>query len=159
MFKWNPLHQEVTCRKEQQQLANGGVVVSSKSSKILDNLHYTREHEWASLEPDGTVKVGITDHAQESLHEVVYVELPKMGSKVKKSDVLGTVESVKAVSEVYSPVSGEVVGVNTSLENSPELVNKDPYGDGWIAVMRPSDFGAEMKMLLSPKDYAALLSE
>jgi glycine cleavage system H protein len=132
--------------------------LSSKGSKIPENLHYTKEHEWASLEPDGTVRVGITDHAQESLHEVVYVELPKMGSKVKKSDLLGTVESVKAVSEVYSPVSGEVVGVNTSLENSPELVNKDPYGEGWIAVLRPSDI-AEVKMLLSPKDYAALLLE
>ena len=133
--------------------------MSSKSSKIPENLHYTKEHEWVSHEPDGTVKVGITDHAQESLHEVVYVELPKMGSKVKKSDLLGTVESVKAVSEVYSPVSGEVIGVNTSLENSPELVNKDPYGEGWIAVLRPSDLEAEMKMLLSPRNYTALLSE
>jgi glycine cleavage system H protein len=106
---------------------------------------------------DGIVRIGITDHAQESLHEIVFVELPKIGSKVKQMEFLGTVESVKAVSEVYSPISGEVIKVNTALEKSPELVNKEPYEEGWICDIRPSDLKAELTFLLSPKEYANIL--
>ncbi len=131
--------------------------MSSNDSSIPKNLYYTKKHEWASVQMDGIVRIGITDYAQESLHEIVFVELPKPGAKAKRMEFLGTVESVKAVSEVYSPISGEVVKVNTALEKSPELVNKEPYGKGWIADIRPSDLKAELKSLLSPKEYARAL--
>ncbi|MCJ7631929.1 glycine cleavage system protein GcvH [Candidatus Bathyarchaeota archaeon] len=131
--------------------------MSSNDSSIPKNLYYTKKHEWASVQMDGIVRIGITDYAQESLHEIVFVELPKTGAKAKRMEFLGTVESVKAVSEVYSPISGEVVKVNTALEKSPELVNKEPYGKGWIADIRPSDLKAELKSLLSPKEYARAL--
>jgi len=105
------------------------------------------------------VRIGITDHAQESLHEIVFVDLPKIGAKVERMGLLGTVESVKAVSEVYSPVEGEVVKVNSALEKAPELVNKDPYGEGWIVIIKPSDLKADLKALLTPREYAQLLSK
>lgn len=133
--------------------------MSSKSSQILENLHYTKEHEWASIEANGTVRIGITDHAQESLHEIVFVDLPKIGAIVKRMGILGTVESVKAVSEVYSPIAGEVVEVNTSLEKAPELVNKDPYGEGWIVIIKPSDLKADLKVLLTSKEYTEFLAK
>ncbi len=132
--------------------------MSSKDSNIPENRYYTKEHEWALLETDQTIRIGITDHAQDSLHEIVYVDLPKIGLKIKKGELLGTVESVKAVSEVFSPVSGEIIEANTALDTSPELVNKEPYGNGWIAVVRPSDLKSELNMLLTPKDYADYLS-
>jgi len=135
------------------------LITSSKGSRIPENLYYTKEHEWALVQPDGTVRIGITDHAQESLHEVVFVELPKIGAKVERLGFLGTVESVKAVSEVYSPVAGEIVDVNGSLDKAPELVNKDPYGDGWIAVIKPSGLEADLKALLKPKEYADILAK
>lgn len=105
------------------------------------------------------MRIGITDHAQENLHEIVFVDLPKMGVVVKRMGLLGTVESVKAVSEVYSPVAGEVVKVNSSLEKAPELVNKYPYGEGWIAVIRPSDLKGDLKALLTPREYAEHLAK
>ena len=132
--------------------------MSSKDSNIPENRYYTKEHEWALLETDQTVRIGITDHAQDSLHEIVYVDLPKIGLKIKKGELLGTVESVKAVSEVFSPVSGEIIEANTALDTSPELVNKEPYGNGWIAVVRPSDLKSELNMLLTAKDYGDYLS-
>ena len=131
--------------------------MSSKDSSIPENRYYTKEHEWALLETDQTVRIGITDHAQDSLHEIVYVDLPRIGLKIKKGELLGTVESVKAVSEVFSPVSGEIIEANTALDTSPELVNKEPYVNGWIAVVRPSDLKSELNMLLTPKDYADYL--
>jgi glycine cleavage system H protein len=132
--------------------------MAPKNLNIPENRYYTKEHEWALVETDQTVRIGITDHAQDSLHEIVYVDLPKTGLKIKKGDLLGTVESVKAVSEVFSPASGEIIDANTALDTSPELVNREPYGNGWIAVLKPSDLKSELKMLLTPKEYADYLS-
>lgn len=112
-------------------------------SVIPENLKYTKDHEWLSLDEEGLVATcGITDHAQEMLTDIVFVELPEKGLEVKKGERLAVVESVKAVSDVYAPVSGEVLEVNSSLEDSPELLNSDPYGDGWIckiSVKNPSE--------------------
>lgn len=123
-------------------------------SKIPENLKYTKDHEWIRVEgPRATV--GITDHAQEQLTDVVYVELPAVGKVVKAGDVLGTVESVKAVSEIFAPLSGRLVEVNHALEDAPEIVNSDPYGKGWMVVLEASD-PAEVRVLLDAKGYAAL---
>jgi len=123
-------------------------------SKVPDGLRYTKEHEW--VDADG--KIGITDHAQIELTEIVYVELPKVGKKVAKGDPLGVVESVKTVSEIYSPVAGEVVKVNTALEDSPQLINQSPYGEGWLAVVKMSDPN-EIKGLLDAASYKKILDE
>jgi glycine cleavage system H protein len=120
---------------------------------IPDKLYYTQEHEWAFIEEDGTVRIGITDYAQKRMHEVVFVDLPKLGLKVERMGILGTVESVKAVSEVYSPFSGEVVRVNDALTTAPELVNQDPYGRGWIAVIKPINLQGELATLLTAQQY------
>jgi glycine cleavage system H protein len=103
--------------------------------------------------------VGITDYAQKSLHEVVYVDLPNVGKALTQNAVFGTVESVKAVSELYSPVSGEIVQRNEELVNSPELVNKQPYGTGWIVLVKPSRLQDELKALLNAQGYAEFLQE
>jgi glycine cleavage system H protein len=123
-------------------------------AEIPQDLVYTRTHEWARIEGD-TATVGITDHAQEELGDVVFVELPEVGSSVRAGEPFGTIESVKAVSDLYSPVSGEVAEVNTSLEESPEKVNEDPYGEGWLLRVRLS----EEPDLLSPEEYARRLEE
>jgi len=115
--------------------------------KIPENLRYTASHEWARLEEDGTITIGITDHAQDALGEVVYVELPEEGEAVTAGEEFGVVESVKAASDVYSPIDGEVVASNADLEDEPGLVNSAPYGDGWFLRIKPSDedaFGALM---------------
>ena len=120
-------------------------------SEVPDHLWYTKDHEWAKLE--GTrARVGITDHAQHELTDVVYVELPAIGKVVKRGEELGVVESVKAASEVYAPFSGRVVEVNTTLEDKPELVNREPYGEGWIAMLEVSDV-SEAKTLMEPGAY------
>ena len=119
---------------------------------------YSRDHEWAKDNGDGTVVVGITDYAQEMLTDIVFVELPPVGKKVTKGEPVAVVESVKSVSDVYSPVSGEVIDVNTKLEETPELVNQDAFGEGWIVKMRLSDAG-EIKTLLSAADYEQMLKE
>ncbi|HAR49280.1 glycine cleavage system protein H [Smithella sp. SCADC] len=119
---------------------------------------YSRDHEWAKDNGDGTVVVGITDYAQEMLTDIVFVELPSIGKKVAKGEPLAVVESVKSVSDVYSPVSGEVIDVNTRLEETPELVNQDAFGEGWIVKMHLSDAG-ELKTLLSAADYEQMLKE
>ncbi|HEY5606677.1 MAG TPA: glycine cleavage system protein GcvH [Thermoplasmata archaeon] len=124
-------------------------------STIPENLKYTKDHEWIHVE-GRRATVGITDHAQEQLTDVVYVELPPVGKVVKAGDVLGTVESVKAVSEIFSPLSGRVLEVNHALEDTPEVVNKDPYGKGWIVVLETSH-PAEADRLLDPKAYRALI--
>ena len=123
---------------------------------VPEGLYYTKEHEWVRLEGD-KCRVGVTDYAQKSLHEIVYVELPKAGTKVIQMQSLGTVESVKAVADVYSPVSGEVVEVNKSLSDAPELVNKGPYGEGWITLIKPSDLKKELSGLMSPQAYKDFL--
>ena len=122
---------------------------------IPQELKYTKDHEWVKQE-GGNIRVGITHHAQKELGDIVFVELPEVGRKVKKGELVATVESVKAVGEVYAPASGEVVEVNTSLEASPELVNKNPYGEGWIFVLKVAD-PAELGDLLDAAGYEALV--
>ena len=124
---------------------------------VPDDLMYTKEHEWAK-EEGGVVRVGITDYAAKTLNDVVYVTAPKLNGAVQQMKSMGTVESIKAVSELYSPVSGAVTKVNTALDSHPELVNKSPYGDGWLIEVKPSDFASERKSLLDARAYAAHLS-
>jgi glycine cleavage system H protein len=121
---------------------------------IPDDLQYTKSHEWVRMEGD-TATIGITDHAQEELGDVVFVELPEVGSTIEAGDSFGTVESVKAVSDLYTPVGGEVVDVNSSLEDAPEKINDDPYGEGWIVKLRTS----EEADLLSPEEYEKIVEE
>ncbi len=121
---------------------------------VPEELQYTRSHEWVRTKGD-TATVGITDYAQEELGDIVFVELPEEGATFEAGDSFGTVESVKAVSDLYSPVGGEVVEVNEALNDSPEKINEDPYGDGWIIKLRISDEGD----LLSASDYEQLLEE
>jgi len=118
---------------------------------------YSTEHEWALLEEDGTVRIGISAFAQDQLGDVVYVDLPAVGSKLSQSKQMGEVESVKAVSDLYSPVSGEVVDVNPSVVDTPELLNQDPYEKGWLVRVRPADI-AELKNLLDAAQYDSLLA-
>jgi glycine cleavage system H protein len=115
------------------------------------NFHYTKEHEWVRVEGDIGV-VGITDHAQQELGDIVYVDLPKTGATVEQGKTLASVESVKAVSDVYAPVSGEVVEVNSLLATSPEKLNEDPHGDAWLVKIKLSA-PDEIKQLLSAEDY------
>ena len=115
-------------------------------------LRYAASHEWARLEADGSVSVGITDHAQAALGDVVFVELPDLGRQFAAGEQAGVVESVKAASDVYAPISGEVIAVNATLEDSPETINADPYGDGWFYKIKPSDL-AELEGLLTADQY------
>lgn len=108
-------------------------------SEIRNELKYLPSHDWARIESDGTVTVGISDHAQDSLGDVVFVELPEVGSQVSKGEEAGVVESVKAASDIYSPISGKVVAINESLEDSPEVVNESSYDDGWFFRVKPDD--------------------
>ena len=123
---------------------------------IPDDLMYTKEHEWAR-EEGGIVRVGVTDYAAKTLNDVVYVTNPKMNASVEQLKTMGTVESIKAVSEIYSPVSGIVAKVNGLLDSHPELVNQSPYGDGWLVEVKPSNFASEKKVLLDSKAYASHL--
>jgi glycine cleavage system H protein len=116
------------------------------------DLKYARSHEWARLEDDGSVTVGISDHAQEALGDVVFVELPDVGTQFSAGDDAGVVESVKAASDVYAPLSGEVLAVNELLDDSPETLNSDPYQDGWFYRIKPEDV-SELENLLSSEDY------
>ena len=120
------------------------------------DLRYTAEHEWVRSGDDGTVRIGITSFAQDSLGDVVYVSLPTVGDTVAAGDACGEVESTKSVSDLYAPLAGEVTAVNESLDATPELVNTDPYGDGWMYELRPSD-AAEVDALLDPAAYQAQL--
>lgn len=124
--------------------------------QIPDDLLYTKEHEWARA-TGRVVRVGVTDYAAKTLNDVVYVTGPKIGDKVSQFKTMGTVESIKAVSELYSPVSGEVSRVNEALDNHPELINKSPYGEGWIIEVTNSDFSSESKQLLDANAYATHL--
>ncbi|HXY82953.1 MAG TPA: glycine cleavage system protein GcvH [Candidatus Saccharimonadales bacterium] len=127
-------------------------------SDVPEGLYYTKEHEWVKVEK-GLCRVGVTDYAQKSLHEVVYVDLPQLGKILSQNAAFGTVESVKAVSELYSPVSGDIAERNEKLLQSPELVNQDPYGAGWIVIVKPSHLQEDMRALLSADSYAAFLKE
>ena len=127
-------------------------------SEIPQDLLYTEDHEYVKDADDGVVAIGITDYAQGELGDVVYVELPKVGATFNKHDVFGTVEAVKAVSELYSPIGGEVVAVNDRLDKEPALVNSSPYGDGWMIKIRVKDAG-EKKGLLDAGAYSAHLGQ
>jgi glycine cleavage system H protein len=116
-----------------------------------ENLHYTKEHEWVRVEGDMGV-VGITDHAQKELGDIVYVDLPKVGAGAEKGKTLGSVESVKAVSDIYAPISGEVVEVNEALATAPEKLNEDPHGEAWLVKIKLSN-PEEIKQLLNSADY------
>jgi glycine cleavage system H protein len=122
-----------------------------------DDFLYTKDHEWVRVE-DGEATLGITHYAQEELGDIVFVELPEVGTTVDAGDTLGSVESVKAVSDIYAPVSGEVIEVNEILEDKPEMMNEDPHGDGWIAKIRLSD-KSELDKLISADDYEAYIKE
>jgi glycine cleavage system H protein len=126
---------------------------------IPDELLYTKDHEYAQIEDEDLVKIGITDYAQKSLRDIVYVELPKKGSEVTQGSEFGSIESVKAVSELYAPVSGVIEEVNSELENSPERVNEDPYGEGWIIKIKASSIDADKAKLLNSKAYAKIVKE
>lgn len=121
-------------------------------SQTPNELKYASSHEWARLEEDGTVTVGITDHAQAALGDVVFVELPDIGVVFAAADDAAVVESVKAASDIYAPVGGEVIEINGRLEDEPEMVNTDPYKDGWFFKLRPADT-SELDALLSAGDY------
>jgi glycine cleavage system H protein len=120
--------------------------------------NYSKDHEWVKDNGGGTVIVGITDYAQEMLTDIVFVELPPIGKKVTKGDAVAVVESVKSVSDVYAPVSGEVTAVNNKLEEEPALINQDAFGEGWIVKMRLAD-ADELKSLLNATDYEKLVKE
>jgi glycine cleavage system H protein len=118
-------------------------------------LKYAETHEWVRMESDGNVTVGISDHAQEALGDVVYVELPELGIEVDARSEAGVVESVKAASDIYAPISGTVIAINETLEDAPETVNESPYDDGWFFKLQPSD-PSELDALLSPEEYEEL---
>ena len=125
--------------------------------KIDEGVYYTKEHEWAKKNDDGTVSVGVDDYAQAQLHEIVYVELPEMGAEVAQAGALGAVESVKAVSDMYSPVGGKVVAINNELLDSPDKINTDPYGEGWIAKIEPSNLDGDLANLMDAAAYTEYL--
>jgi glycine cleavage system H protein len=126
------------------------------SDHIPEDLRYSPEHQWIKLEDDGLGRVGITAYAEDELGEIVYVSLPKAGATVPFGDKLGEVESIKVASEFYSPASGEVVEVNKAVDETPELVNKDPYGEGWLVLLRLSD-PADLDKLLDAEGYRTLI--
>ena len=126
-------------------------------ASVPAELKYTKEHEWAKREGE-RIRVGITEYAQEQLGDVVFVELPKVGAKVTAHKAFGVVESVKAVSDLFAPISGEVVEINAELPQKPETVNKDPYGKGWMIVVKPSSAG-EWDQLLSAQQYEKFVAE
>ena len=124
--------------------------------KVPDDRRYTKDHEWALLE-EGRVRVGITDYAQDALGDVVFVQLPEVGAVVEAGGQFSEVESTKSVSEIYAPVPGTVVEVNIELDESPQLLNEEPYGGGWICVIEPSD-PSTLDALLDPAAYSALIN-
>jgi len=127
-------------------------------ANIPADLKYLDSHEWARVEKDGTVTIGISDHAQGALGDLVFVEVPEVGKSLSKGGAAAVVESVKAASDVYSPLSGEVIAANDSLGSSPELVNSDPYGAGWLFKIKPSNAG-ELQQLLDAKAYEQVVAD
>ena len=120
---------------------------------IPDDLYYSKDHEWLRLESDGTAAIGITDHAQQELGDIVYVELPEADTALEANEAMGSVESVKAVSEIFCPIAGTVVAVNEALEDAPEQANSDPYGDGWLIRLKLDDPASVAATMLSAADY------
>lgn len=127
-------------------------------SEVRAELKYLESHEWARVEADGTVTIGISDHAQAALGDVVFVEVPEVGSEVTAGSEAGVVESVKAASDIYSPVSGEVIAVNEALEDAPETVNASPYDDGWFFKVRPSEL-EELDNALDAEAYQEAIGD
>ena len=127
-------------------------------SELPGDLQYTKEHEWLRREDDGSVTVGITDHAQASLGDLVYVELPEVEQDLDLDGEMAVVESVKAASDVYAPIAGSVVAINEELADDPEKINTDPYGDGWIVKLKPEG-DIDLSTLMSPDDYQTMLDE
>jgi glycine cleavage system H protein len=127
-------------------------------AKVPDDLLYTEEHEWVKKVSDDEITVGITDYAQGELSDVVFVELPDVGSSYAKMEPFGTIEAVKAVSELYTPVGGEVTAVNDALADDPAMVNRDAYGDGWMVRLRMND-PTELDALMTSEQYKALISD
>ncbi len=125
--------------------------------EIPPGLKYSKEHEWVAAE-ETAATIGITDYAQDQLGEIVYVELPAVGDKISKDDPFGVVESVKAVSDIYAPVSGTVIEINEELPESPEMVNEDPYGDGWLIKVKVTD-ASELDDLMDNEEYAELVAK
>jgi len=125
--------------------------------RFPEDLRYTKEHEWAKSE-DGQALIGITDYAQDALGDVVYVELPEIGTELKQFQTFGVVESVKAVSDLFSPLSGKVVEINHDLKDNPQLVNEDPYGEGWMIKLEVKDL-SEWENLLTAQDYKSYVEE
>ncbi len=125
---------------------------------IPGDLKFLSSHEWARIESDGSITIGISDHAQDLLGDIVFVELPEVGQILDAESDAAIVESVKAASDVYSPISGEVKAVNSLLEDQPEIINSSPYEDGWFYKISPSDLG-ELENLLSPEDYSAVCED
>lgn len=126
-------------------------------SELPGDLLYTKEHEWLRKEDDGSVTIGVSNHAQEALGDLVYVELPEVGQELESGAEMAVVESVKAASDVYAPLSGTVIAVNEELADDPEKINADPYGDGWIVRVQPTD--GDDGDTMSPDEYQALLDE
>jgi glycine cleavage system H protein len=131
----------------------------SEEYNIPEGLYYTEEHEWAKQESDGTVTVGVTDFAQKQLHEIVYVELPEVGDEAELMAVIGALESVKAVSDMNSPVGGSITETNEDLLDSPELINEAPYREGWIAKLKPSDWEGDKVLLMDAEAYRKHVAE
>ena len=127
-------------------------------SDIPGDLKFLSSHEWARVEWDGTITIGISDHAQDLLGDIVFVELPEVGQSVDAENDTAIVESVKAASDIYSPLSGEVIEVNSLLEDQPEIINSSPYEDGWFYKLTPSDL-SELDNLLSPEDYSEVCED
>jgi len=123
-------------------------------SEVPEDLSYTKDHEWILVDEDGKVKVGITDYAQDSLSDVVFVDLPEVGDEFSKDDSMAVAESVKAASDIYAPISGKIVVINEKLEESPELVNESPYDFGWMVIMEPQ---GKINGLLDAKSYRELI--
>ncbi len=131
----------------------------SEEYDIPEGLLYTEEHEWARLEGDGTVVIGVTDYASKQLHDIVYVELPEVGADAELGAVIGALESVKAVSDMNSPVGGDITEANDDLLDSPELINESPYGEGWIAKLKPSDWEGDSVHLMGSEAYKRHVAE
>ena len=127
-------------------------------SDVPGDLKFLSSHEWARVETDGTITIGISDHAQDLLGDIVFVELPEVGQSVDAENDTAIVESVKAASDIYSPLSGEVIEVNSLLEDQPEIINSSPYEDGWFFKLTPSDMD-ELDNLLSPEDYSEVCED
>jgi glycine cleavage system H protein len=132
-----------------------GTVKEINELVLPADVRYTKDHEWARAD-GANIRIGITDYAQDQLGDIVYVEVPELGATFEKGEQCGTLESVKAAAEMYTPVSGEIVAVNTALEESPDLVNKDPYAEGWIALVKPKD-PTEMDGLMTNDTYLEML--